>query len=297
MMDRAAQDRPEDGRSLGFLVYRPRSGSTLFGDRIGRHPDIVVTPESNVAMRLAHRFRRDRDRLQSVTELVDFVLAEQKARDWGLPRENLIAAFGAEPPPTWQACFQRICLAYGGWKKPQARWIIVKKAGWYARNIGLLLDSYPGSVAVDIVRDPRATFNSSRASLHSERGDPIESNVLSSALGWRRHVGRMAALEAACPGRVSRHRYEDFIGDMTGVVQAVWRFLDVEAGSPDVLAALQASQQSPLVTPSTQHLHVNVGSGAIASRVDAWRSELPAWQAMVIEQVCRTGMQDLGYRP
>ena len=46
-----------DNLQLAFLVFRSRSGSTLFGDRLGRHPEIIVAPETNALPRLVLYFK------------------------------------------------------------------------------------------------------------------------------------------------------------------------------------------------------------------------------------------------
>ena len=45
-----------DNLELAFFVFRSRSGSTLFADRLGRHPEIVVAPETNALRNLVLYF-------------------------------------------------------------------------------------------------------------------------------------------------------------------------------------------------------------------------------------------------
>ena len=51
-----------DNLQLYFLAFRSCSGSTLFGDKPGRHPEIKVVLESNALSRLVLYFKMKYDK-------------------------------------------------------------------------------------------------------------------------------------------------------------------------------------------------------------------------------------------
>jgi len=283
---------------LSFVVSRPRSGSTFFGDRLSRHPEILVAPESNIAPRLVSFFQKkkiyDDD---DGKELADYVLEERKFKDWGLPSEKLLQALKNEHASDWPTTLHIICRAYRDWQKPEAKIVVLKKGGWYYKNTDLLLSTYPNSFFIGIIRDPRAIYNSSRRAIHSETKEPMENNAFRSALDWLEYVNLLKNNKARWPQKIHCVKYEDFLHDVKGTLTNTWKQLglkQVEESEIDDLLKIQT--ESHLVTPATKHLHNNVSQKPLMERAEKWKDELPYWKAKLIRLICRKRMNEFGYR-
>lgn len=280
--------------TLAFLVYRARSGSTLFADRLARHPEIVVLPESRVAPRL-------REFLSgtvpvSAPEVVRFLFAEQKFKDWRLPEKAVEETLRQADALTWESVFLACVECYRLHFKPEASITVFKKAGWYAENIGLLLDSFPQAKAMCMIRDPRAVYNSARRAIHSEKGRPMASSAWQNAQEWSRYIRLLTLIKQGQPERVFDFRYEDFLENPTSTLAAACRFLGAACPDDRGLEELLApGNSSHLVTASTSHLHQKVTSPLAPQRARAWEEELNRMQKFLIKTVCRTGMKRYGY--
>jgi len=281
---------------LAFLVYRSRSGSTFFGDRLSRHPEVLVTPESNVAFRLVNYFKNRHGKDISRRKLVEYIYSDQKFKDWKLPQENLAEVLHEYSELNWATTFYACCRAYQEWKKQEAKVVVFKKSGWYYKNTDLLLSTFPDSLIICMLRDPRAVYNSACKALHSETKKPMAGNILKNAFGWWDYVNRLFAAEKQWPGRVLKVRYESFLPDISGKLTSIWRELGVlELDNIKLKEILDQQAESHLVTSSTRHLHGNVGQRPIIERAEGWKHELPSWRARLIRLICKKGMGICGY--
>jgi hypothetical protein len=156
---------------MSFLLFRSRSGSTFLGDRLGRHPDVMVIPESDAAPNLVKFFKKNKSFCPGIDswKLINFLFSELKLSDWGLPKEVLNNEIVARNASDWASIFHILCRTYRDWQKPGVNAVVFKKSGWYCRNMDLLLSTYPGSVMIGIIRDPRAVYNSARKSIKIEK--------------------------------------------------------------------------------------------------------------------------------
>jgi hypothetical protein len=281
---------------LAFLVFRSRSGSTFFGDRLSRHPQVLVTPESNLAPKLIKLFGSRRAEPPTAPAIADYVLLEPKFRHWNLPREDLVNALEKHKPQDWSAVFQVICRAYRDHQKPEASVVVFKNSGWYYENLEFLLSIFTGSQAIGIIRDPRAVFNSARKALHSEKGEPLAGNILANALGWRRYIKILEEARVKHPELIYTIKYEFFVNDLQASLNSTWETLRVsQLSQSHILDILEKIDDSHLVSKAVAHLHSNVLKAPMPEVAQKWRSELPRWQALLIGHICRHGMREHGY--
>ncbi|MFO8163422.1 MAG: sulfotransferase [Desulfatiglandales bacterium] len=282
---------------LSFLVFRSRSGSTFFGDRLSRHPEVLVTPESNVVPRLVEYFKESPRKDCRKDKLVEYIYNEQKFREWGLPREMLANEFNQLEEADWPTIFFACCKAYRDWQKPEAKVVVFKKSGWYYKNIDLLLETYPGSMGMWIIRDPRAVYNSACKALHSEKKKPMADNIFENAFGWRDFAKRLSKAKDKWRGRVLTVLYESFLSDVSGTLNYIWQRLGLQIlNNIELNELVEQPGYSHLVTSSTSHLHCNVTQGPIFERAEKWKDELPRWRSTLIRLICKKDMRIHGYR-
>jgi hypothetical protein len=283
---------------LVFLVFRSRSGSTFFGDRLSRHPEVLVTPESSVLPRLIKYLEKINPQENTINyeELIDYLFSEQKFKDWLLPKENILEALKRENAREWKAIFYIICKTYRDYKKPEAKIVVFKKSGWYCKNINLLLSSYPDSLIIGMVRDPRAVYNSARKSIWSKNKKPMATCVFSNAWGWRKYIKNIIEAKNEYPDNVLYVKYEYFLVNAEKVLASVWSAMRVrKLENDEIKELLQKKENSHLITPETEHLHANVHKDPITERAEKWKKELPRWKAKMINYVCRKEMNYFNY--
>ena len=283
--------------TIGFMVFRGRSGSTLIGDRFSRHPDILVTPESEMARRLAAYFKRQ-DGLKNInySDLAEYLKQEQKLRDWKFSWKDLEERFYSSQVKSWADALYVICQLYKDTNKKTAKLVIIKKNSWNYKNINTLLSINPKIKSIWIVRDPRAVYSSARKAIHSQTKKPLARNIIHSALDWLDYMQRLSEAERKWKDRIIKIRYEDFLKNMPGELNKAWQKVGVHSLNEKTLETeLTKIETSHLVMNSTAHLHTNLSKAPQLSRIEGWKKELPFWRSMLIDLICKRKMKEFGY--
>jgi hypothetical protein len=152
----------------------------------------------------------------------------------------------------------------------------------YART---LLESFPGSILIHLVRDPRAVA-ASVIPLDWGPASPRDA-----ARWWLTRVAAGLAAEAPLHGRVIRVRYEDVVRDPR-TVEAIHERLGLDP------AAVGAGAGPAMDVPRyTRSQHTLVTSRPDLARVDAWRANLSTEAVSVIESELGDTLALLGYDP
>lgn len=283
---------------LGFLVFRSRSGSTLIGDRIARHPDILVTPESNVAPRLVKYFQQVKQDSRDIDylNLVNYVFQEKKLSEWQIDYNMLFNAFQENQVDDWATAFYTLCRLYRDTEKPKAKMIILKKNGWYYKNVELLFSTFPSSFIIWIVRDPRAIYNSARQAIHSERKEPMATNIVSNAFGWCDYMKRLKKAEFLWSAHNFRISYEGFLQNPEATLIRLWKGLGVATLDDSTMKeVLNSKEASSLITTSTAHLHGNVSKELMLDRATQWKKQLPRWRSFLIKAITYRYLKEFEY--
>ncbi len=287
-----------DDLELAFLVFRSRSGSTLFGDRLGRHPEIVVAPETNALPRLFFYFKNKKIETDKINyiKIIDFLLAEKKFEEWGLSKQLLLKTFNKYKPSSCWKIFSCLCGLYRDLVKKDAKIFVVKKDGWYSDNAKLLLKVYNNSKILWMIRDPRATYNSASKSIYSRTGQPIDKNVFHNSYFWKKYINKMISMRRESSEKMIEIYYEKFLSSPEETLSLCWKFLDVRIlNKYEMSEIIKKHSSSQLIKQSTQHLHKDVINEFILDNVHKWKYQLPSWKIYLINFVCKKQMRETGY--
>ncbi len=217
-----------------LLCGYPKSGTTLLVSLLDGHPDLLVFPEELNVFRTTSRLPREAwlDALFTRTGVAH--LRHERAEtpsgprdyahvDFARLREDTAAAW-ARSDGSAAALVECLVAAYGAQlgRAPGAAW--VEKTPRNELHLAVAEQWWPGVRAIQIVRDPRATFCSYRRK--RERGDtPLHLDRFLS--DWDAGVAAFDAFAARAPGRAHRVRYEDLVGDPGAVTEELARFLGI----------------------------------------------------------------------
>jgi hypothetical protein len=284
--------------ALFFVVFFPRSGSTLLADLLTRHPDVAVAPEADFLQRLVRSLDTRDLPISSPVQLsglLDIMYTDPKFTTWDLPRAQLQNHLMGRLPmltsdgvrlTTALACQRR----YGGCG---SRLYGYKKGGWYARNASLLKSFFPEARFIHIVRDGRAAYASARGAIGSLTGKPLADSPRAAAREWRNTVRAFESVRRE--EWALEIRYETLVTHPVETLRAVLDFLGVRSDEPLVRHLLEPHESAYVVQPQA-HLHVNVGKEPNPSRIDAWQSQLAQDETEVFERIAGLELEQRGYR-
>ncbi len=287
-----------DEFKLAFLVFRSRSGSTLFGDRLGRHPEVIVAPETNALPRLTEYFKNiptDQNKI-NYNKIVDFLYAEKKLQEWEISKQILIDLLCNYKPNSCWKVFYYLCKLYRDIVKKNAKIFVVKKDGWYSNNAKQLLSVYNDSKIIWMVRDPRATYNSASKAIYSRTGQAMDKNVFRNSYLWRKYINKMISMRKESSDKMIEIYYEKFLSNPEENLSLCWKFLDTRILNKDERKKIMKKHSSSqLIKQSTEHLHKDVTNEIILDNMHKWKNQLPSWKIHLINFICKKQMMETGY--
>ncbi len=269
----SALDRPI------FVVGHPRSGTTLLASMLGRHPDIVSTPESlylnMVRFMVAPALSRGADAVLKTIE-------NSPMRFLVLDRDRLLAALKAldvlDECSVFQVVLEEFRAADG---KPR----LLEKTPLHLRGMDELFEWFPDARMLWIMRDGRACV----ASLI--KVDWATSDPVALAWQWVRNVSMGRMLAAEWPEQVHMVRYEDLIADAQSAMPPVMEFLEVAPSE----AIFDHDREVRTVKPTETSWKGNVARPLMPGRAEAWRKDLSPEVILELETIMGPLLTEYGY--
>jgi hypothetical protein len=271
-----------------FVVGRGRSGTTLLGRMLARHPAMDVAPEGFFIMNLLGRYGRgpwDRARIESFCR--DLVL-ENRMRTWNLDVDRLQRRLEDRLP---DLDFRGACHAvYGSYAGDTRGRTGVRMVGdknpHYALFAGRLAREFPGARFVHITRDPRDN-------VQSYRKVPFDVNdVAALADRWCRYNRSVMAVARQHPDRFHRVAYEDLVSGPEAVLEGICQFLGLDFDP----AMLSFHEDRPEGFYGEGSPWFEKLSGPLdAGQARKWESEMSEADIATVEAVAGSLMDELGY--
>lgn len=241
-----------------FVVGHPRSGTTLLASMLGRHPEIVSTPESlyfNIV-----RFQVAPVLSKGASEVLR-VIEASPMRFLIIDRQLLLAAFEDLQEITEETVFRTVLECFQAADgKPR----LLEKTPWHMRNIDEILDWFPDARILWIVRDGRACV-SSLLKVPWATDDPV-----TLARQWVMNVAFAEMFAKKWPQQIFVIKYEDLVNDPRSVIHPALEFLEVESSEQ----IFEHDREVRTVKPSETEWKENVGRPLMANRASAWGTEL-----------------------
>jgi hypothetical protein len=261
------------------LVYVNRSGSTLLSRLISeRFGDVHVFPELAFPLQMLSG--------PPQADLGDLVAGDPRSEAIGLDGHTLREICARHAPASAAAFLADLATAARGWRAPATIVFKLESLLYVHRE---LATAFPGLGMIHIVRDPRAVANSMlRTPVPEKPGfDMARGSAVFAARHWRDYQRLAAKVAGSLP--MTTIRYEELESDPEGILGGLAEPLGVANAEPSVAAPYR-------VAALDAALHPNIFRPFQPGRLEAWRTELPRGASAVIESICATEMDQLGYR-
>lgn len=268
-------------RQIILLSYVNRSGSTFLLSTLNKWPEICCCPEAEVLMELLLFEPQKIVSASQIKKLEYALINDYKLKHWKLKPDTILPACNNKKN---SECFAEILNAFCDMHKPQAKFVVFK-----AEYLIFLYEKLRNfnCLWIDLVRDPRAVYNSQSKTINPYTGKPFSENIYQFAFHWNRHVKQ--ALKHFKATNCQIIFYEDLIGDYTKCINAVASFIKI-----DILnfSKVQISD-SYFMLPEQQNIHRNHGFPPIPQCVDKWRKHIDSKALFVIRICAFRGLHNL----
>ncbi|MGB3407807.1 MAG: sulfotransferase [Jannaschia sp.] len=264
-----------------FLVGHPRSGTTLLASMLGRHPDVVSTPESlyltMVRFQIGPAFARG-------AEAVVRRIETSPMRFLVLDRDDLLARLTALPALTERSVFETVLEAF---RAADGKPRLLEKTPLHLRHLDELFDWFPNARVVWIMRDGRACIASLR------KVDWASDDPVLLARQWVRNISYGLSQQRLRPTQVHMVRYEALIADAPAEIAPLLEFLDLAPAE----TVFDHSKEVRTVKPTETSWKGNIGRPLMSDRAEAWRTELPADILPRLDAIMGPVLARFGYGP
>jgi hypothetical protein len=259
----------------------PRSGTTLLSAMLDAHPNISIAPETHFLSEWMRRYRG-----------VDIREDEAFRRFWahfsstsyfgnlGIPADSAKQYIDSLEEHDYKDVFSAILRLYAE-KRDKKRW--GEKTPTHFYFIDTLLNWYPSSKVIHMVRDPRAVVASRLKMPWAEK------TVEDIAFQWQKSVDLFGRQNENA--RVYALKYEALILNSASELQGLCRFLE-ESYSDHMLDFWRNSDSLRTGEP----WKANVRNPVEQKHLDKWRLELSQKQIAVTEHIAARGMSAFAYQ-
>lgn len=272
-------------RSFPFIVARGRSGTTLLRAMLDTHPEMAIPNESHFVVQLARR----RARYETaggfdVERFTKDLLSHWAFRRWGLPGEEVLAAYEAAPPTDSASAVRGVYAAYA---RHRGKERYGDKTPSYVLNIDLLASMFPEARFLHLIRDGR---NVAMSYLDADFGSKTLGQA---AIYWDRFVraGREAGARLG-PDRYRELRYEELVAEPERVLRDVCAFVGLSFDEC-MLRYFERADRLDSRRSLDAH-HPNLFKPPTAGMRD-WRRDLTPKHVAVFEALAGDLLDELGY--
>lgn len=269
-----------------FVVGVERSGTTLLSMMLDRHSEIAIPYES----KFITDYYRDpsiRDsfaRLEARRELVARILSEPYVAAWDC-----------------KICVQDIDLTrcsdlastvasiYGAYARRRGKRIWGDKDPYYAVDIDILNELFPGARYVHILRDGRDV------AMSTVRQWWGPNDFISAIRHWRETVRLSEKMLRMLPAHRSIEvRYEDLVVRPEPVLQDICSLLEVSF-EPPMASDFSRDAERKVGTERLQRHHAELRRPPGRHHVARWKRELPAADQAIAWEIAGTMLEAKGY--
>jgi len=258
-----------------FIVGSPRAGTTLLARMLDRHSRIAVYHETHYYPLFRSELTRygDLRAPENLARLIDDVREVVRVQGFLAPprREEFLELL---PEPTFEGVFAAL-LWINARRHGKAR--AADKTPGHHAYLSEILDRFPTSPVIFVMRDPRGAVPSMRLALRA--------SLRSAARMWNEAFRSYSRFS----GRVYLIRYEELVAAPEETLKAACAVLG-ERFEDEMLRFSERVPERLAALPNFQKLLQGVDAGAADGFL-----RLPPGDIRQIEALCAEGMESLGY--
>ena len=272
---------------LFFLCYLNRSGSTYLAKLLNEYKEIGVTIESSFPDGILRKeliINKEKEISKKIKKLYNI-----KFNYWGISKYEIkeVILNKNKYPIYFREFFIDILSLYFNKNKPDAK-IFVYKTSWdYLINYEKVLNYYPNSKFIFIIRDGRAIYNSQKKSLGSNTLKPMSDNPVRTALMFNKIAKKIRDLKDKKWLYIIK--YENLILNKEEEIEKLLEFLEVKDKTKT------NSDYYRNIPLSQKHLHYNLNKPPQKDRINGWKNELKKEEIYMFQKVSGKYLSGLGY--
>lgn len=277
-----------DQKKIVFLIHFNRSGSTYLSKLLDEYDELGVTIESSFPDGIVRKPLVCRSSAK-VNKQISY-LYNRKFKKWDIDPDDIEREIKSNNvfPLRFNEIFRIILNIYFKKNKSSSN-IYIYKTGWqYLYYYKKVLNMFPDSKFLFLIRDGRAIFSSQKRSLISSKDKFMSDNPLRTAVFYKK-IGEFLENENI-KNRLHIVKYEDFIRKTDLELSSILDFLSVSNRNKT-----KENDYFRRIPSEQKHLHKNLNMRPITKRISAWAEELSGEEIFVFQKKAGKALLYFGY--
>lgn len=269
---------------LFFITGRGRSGTWLLQSILDRHPLISVAPEALFLINLKNKYAQKIINKENVDYFLNDLFLEKKLTKWWKIQKNDLKEFLFKDASNLDFCIA-IKAVYRFYAKNQGKKNVLflgDKNPEHSLFIRDLLDIYPASKFIHLIRDPRGNVASYK------RVEFDLNNAQALALRWNKYNTPILSIAEEFPSQVMIIRFEDLIINTDTVLKSIGRFLKIDN--------LEYLLNTEIKENNIFSWNAKIKEKPDHSVIDKWKTELTSKEVFQIEKTCNDMLKKFQYK-
>jgi hypothetical protein len=267
-----------------FILADARSGNTFLANNLMKKLGILIIPETNFIIRL---LKVKKSILNSEISLINFLFEEKKFHDLKIKKKELL--HNLKNINSIKEIILTILEIY--YKKNNGRKLYIGIKKGYLYSIDKIMNLFPNSKIINIIRDSRAVYNSKKNSIYSLSGKPFDLNPYNSAKVWNEKADIIFKTKKKYSALILY--YEDIIKDLNLKVNQISKFLDLEIPKQNFLNKSKGYYVSKIYH---EQLHSNIDLPPKVENIDKWKRKLLSHEVFCIEFLNKKKLEEFNYK-
>ncbi|WP_308990373.1 sulfotransferase [Mariniflexile litorale] len=265
--------------NIGFIIYDSRSGSTFLSKQLHEFDNLFVTAESAFISRILDS-KIVHTKNVSPELIVDFLYKEIHFIELKIDKNILLLEIKnlINDGKLTNKSLIKIIIDLQLTTTKDINWILIKHPLF--EHLDTMSRMFQECKFIHLVRDPRGVHNSKRKSINLN-GDVFSNNALKTSLKYRYKVKKVLDFEINNKEQVLNIRYCDLMLKNKETLEKCLGFLGVSNSKNNTKKYFKE------IGINQRHLHTNVESNAIESKIYSWKKELPKMDIQIISYYCK----------
>ncbi|MAP66835.1 MAG: hypothetical protein CMF80_03940 [Candidatus Marinimicrobia bacterium] len=277
---------------IGSLSYLSRSGSTLLARILNEYNEICVTIEGDFPPEIISLKKTSQIYFKNSKQIQYYyneLLKNTKLKSWNLNLNEIVSQCEQMIFPI-SGCqlFELFLKQYAKKYKPNASIILYKGNPIMPWEICGFIESFPNSKNIQIIRDPRAVYNSQNKNNDPYTKKPLSISPIQTAFDWRKSIFFTKKISKKNYYEI---KYEDLINNNIQIINQLLDFLLV-----DKKATKRNGNTFTSLIPSVENkIHKNINKDFIKENIEKWKSKLSTKEILYLEKFLQNEMLYKGY--
>ncbi|MBL1214493.1 MAG: hypothetical protein HND52_14140 [Ignavibacteriae bacterium] len=269
-----------------FLSYINRSGSTYLANKLSKNPNIFVCPEAEI---LISFFLVDpSSKVKLSNRRINYLMKDPKFKHWAIDENHKIRIV-SEVNSNLEK-FLTIIISLKEKLKPKAE-IIIFQGTMLRYLFSRIIKNSKGHPIkmINLIRDPRAVFQSQKQSLDSSSNIPMNTSPRRFSNEWCKYSNLL--VDDTDDSSEITVKYEEMITNENRVYYKVIDFLEVN----HKVQSETPSDLNNIIPGSQRHLHPLINKRPDSNRIKRWEKLLNNYEINEIQEGCGLLMQKFNY--